>query len=231
MKPFTSFSSSSSCDHSLLPYNSKNRRHGGCMGRFLRRILCINSIRSPPPEEEQKEPPMACTESASTPGIVARLMGLEPLPFMESIARSPVLKSFEPFRKPRSPDGRYHRIIPTYKEVLEDENFFILSFESMDFSRRSRSGSGSGKKKLQGSGVKCKKKGTRRGSLQERDEQNVDGNSDQNSNTHGRERKKKAKGDGNLAVIKPETEGNSQNSSPISVLDFIESAPSPSSSG
>ncbi|XP_073270298.1 uncharacterized protein [Primulina huaijiensis] len=223
MKPFTSLSSSSPCDHSLLPYNSKNRRHGGCMGRILRRILCINSISSPRPEEDEKEPPIiACESASSTPGIVARLMGLEPL-------RSPVLKSFEPFRKPRSPDRRYHRIIPSYQEVLEDENFFILSFESMDFH--------SGKRK-QGSGVKCKKKGTRRGSSQEWDEENVEFsvegmnnscNSDPNSNTRKREKKKQVKRDDNLTVIKPETEGSPQNSSPNSVLDFMESTPSHSS--
>ncbi|XP_073060054.1 uncharacterized protein [Primulina eburnea] len=219
MKPFTSLSSYSPCDHSLLPYNSKNRRHGGCMGRILRRILCINSISSTRREEDGKEPPMACESASSTPGIVARLMGLEPL-------RSPVLKSFEP---PRWPDGRYHRIIPTYQEVLEDENFFILTFESMDFH--------SGKRK-QGSGVRCKKKGTRRGSSQEWEEENVglsvermynSCNSDSNSNTRKREKKKKVKRDDNLTVIKPETEGSPQNSSPNSVLDFMESAPSHSS--
>ncbi|XP_075499492.1 uncharacterized protein LOC142537907 isoform X2 [Primulina tabacum] len=219
MKPFTSLSSSSPCDHSLLPYNSKKRRHGGCMGKILRRILCINSISSPRPEEDEKEPPMACESDSSTPGIVARLMGLESL-------RSPVLKSFEPFRKPRLPDGRYHRMIPTYQEILEDENFFILAFESMDF----HSG-----KRNQGSGVKCKKKGTRRGSSHEWEEENVglsveemnnSCNSNPNSNARKREKKKKVKRDDNLTVIKPETEGSPQNSSPNSVLDFMESAPS-----
>ncbi|KZV53574.1 hypothetical protein F511_27298 [Dorcoceras hygrometricum] len=209
------------------------------MGRILRRILCIKSISSRQLEEDdEKESPIMACESASTPGIVARLMGLEPLPFMESIVRSPVLKSFEPFRKPRSPDGRYHRImIPSYQEVLEDENFFILSFEGVDSPRRFGSGSS---RKTQGSGViKCKKKGTGRVSWQERDEENVglcveginitSSSPDPNLNNDERERKKKVKRDDKLAVIKQESEGNSQNSSPNSVLDFIEAAPSPSS--
>ncbi|PIN25441.1 hypothetical protein CDL12_01807 [Handroanthus impetiginosus] len=88
----------------------------GCIFKILRRILCFSSL-APSTfdhiQENEKENSLEIGGSDNL-GIVARLMGLESRP--ESIS---------------SPQKRTRRIIPAYQE-LEDENFFILSFENSE---------------------------------------------------------------------------------------------------
>ncbi|KAI3461664.1 hypothetical protein Pfo_018327 [Paulownia fortunei] len=264
MKALSSFSSPSSCNAHETLSSSRNGRTAGCISRILRRILCFSSLPSCPFDrlkEEVKDSSMA--GATGTPGIVARLMGLESLPLIEPIEGSPLMSCADSFKKSRSPQVRRRWIIPTYQE-LEDDNFFILSFEQEgdgheSHIERRKSGKNSGRMQ-QSMGEKCKKKSMRRReSLQERNKENqgenivskgnlLDGvviQKDSNSGIGNNSdfqvenpsnvlrplknscqkpekiRKKKAKGD-SLAAINCETEGDSENSSPISVLEFVE---------
>ncbi|KAG8363014.1 hypothetical protein BUALT_BualtUnG0013600 [Buddleja alternifolia] len=220
-------------------FSSSNGRSSGCISRILRRILCFNSLPPGPFDhlkEEEKETLLEC--ASGTPGIVARLMGLDSLPRVESIDGSPSVNSADSCKKSRSSLVRRRQIIPTYQE-LEDENFFILSFEqggeTMVFPKE--------RKRLT-KRDKCKKNKLKNESLSKRDKENEDvnkvsirnsDNSDfqvkdsrnvlrplKNSNRKSEKlRKKNFKEDG-LALINLEMGGDSENSSPNSVLDFVE---------
>ncbi|KAK4412460.1 hypothetical protein Salat_2893100 [Sesamum alatum] len=249
--PLSSFSSPSSCNvHETLSISKNGRASSGCIARVLRRILCFSSLPSCPfdyfKEDEEKKDGLLLGRP-DNPGIVARLMGLESLPGPDRIDRSPSAYSS---RKRRSSQVRRRQIIPTSYQELEDENFFILSFEHGDadrheFSRR--------KSRASSDGMKKKKSMRRRGSGQEQDKENEGVNvlpkekldSDSNirsgsdfqaENTRNvlrplenscqksdiLTRKKRAKEDYGLGPISFVTEGDSENSSPNSVLEFVD---------
>lgn len=164
MRPSSFFSSSSSSSSSSATtttitspsvdgkaYNSKNGSPG-CLTGILRRLLCLNSLPTYPRDhfkEEEKQPlvsdELQCVEAANypddfnTPGVVARLMGLESRPHImekspNSIGRSKSMNAIQSLTKLKSIQGRHQhgqsfREISSYKE-LEDESFFIISFES-----------------------------------------------------------------------------------------------------
>lgn len=82
--------------------------------------------------------------ASATLGVVARLMGLDPIPRVGPIEETRLSSGqADPFKTSRSPRLRPPRgSIPAYRE-LEDDNFFILSFEG---SRRRKSSRNSCKK-------------------------------------------------------------------------------------
>lgn len=128
----------------------------GCIAGMFRRLLCSNALPTHPSDhmssvsthpssdhaiqrrksEEGKNSKKI--ESLASTGVVARLMGLESMPRVElnpnkAIARSQSMSSMDSLRELKSTKEKNLRVcsfreIPTYLE-LEDENFFILSFE------------------------------------------------------------------------------------------------------
>ncbi|KAL0434714.1 UNVERIFIED_CONTAM: hypothetical protein Sradi_0179300 [Sesamum radiatum] len=177
-------------------------------------------------------------------------MGLESIPGVDRIDQSPSANSS---KKPRSPQVRRQRIIPTYQE-LEDDNFFILSFEHGGVDRHELSPVEQRKSRSGSDRMKKKKSMRRRGSSQERDKENelgegvlpkVSSDSDSKIGTGSdfqaenarnvlrslenscqksdiSTRNKRGKQDYGLGTMSCETEGESENSSPNSVLEFVD---------
>ncbi|KAL3530891.1 hypothetical protein ACH5RR_010213 [Cinchona calisaya] len=130
-------------------------------------------------------------EPSATPSIVARLMGIESLPKIDfsaiekspnSIARSRSMNSVDLLKELVSIQARQRRVksfreAPTFLE-LEDEEFFILSFENGDESRKlevknRKSEVGSGQMKQRSKQEKCKTKNNkRRASVHEKNKEN-----------------------------------------------------------
>ncbi|KAL2238331.1 uncharacterized protein LOC105163998 [Sesamum indicum] len=259
MKPSSPLSSvffPSSCNaHETLSTSTNGRTSAGCIARVLRRILCFTSLPSCPFDhfkEDEKKKDGLLVKRAETPGIVARLMGLESIPGIDRIEQSPSANSS---KKPRSPQVRRQRIIPTYQE-LEDDNFFILSFEHGGVDRHELSPVGQRKSRASSDRMKKKKSMRRRESPQEQDKENElrvlhvlpkensdsvpkirTGSDFQAENTRNVLRplenscqksdisttNKRTKQDYGLGtLISCETEGESENSSPNSVLEFVD---------
>ncbi|OIT27530.1 PREDICTED: uncharacterized protein LOC109213819 [Nicotiana attenuata] len=140
-------SSSVSTTSSNANYTSKV----SCISGMLRRLLCSNSLPTHPSDHislsttyhycDRTKEAEADGLSLKPPGVVARLMGLESMPPFSldhakasntrPISRSRSMNSVDLLReiKGRNP--------PTYLE-LEDENFFILSFESREIMSKQR---------------------------------------------------------------------------------------------
>lgn len=193
-----------------------------CIARIIRRILCVSTLPSSPFDhfkEEEKDP-------SATPGLMARLMGLESVPPGDSV---------ELHRKSRSQKTR-KKVIPMYQE-FEDEKFFILSFDrvgrNVDYPvvERWKSSSRSAK---EGHGNRKKHRRRRRHSNKE----NIDADKTvcevrmRNSSNVRRDLKNSSKESNaarnvmeSLAVMKLKAEANSENSSPNSVLDCLEFPP------
>ncbi|BFG33907.1 hypothetical protein CerSpe_201810 [Prunus speciosa] len=149
----------------------------GCLAGIFRRILCYGSFPTYPSDHITEEEEQAAnsvesykdqdfksmektgekTESAATPSLVARLMGLESIPdvnlvngqsTLNSISRSKSMNSVDRFagggddtmqaqhRKVKSTQS--FREMPTFLE-LENEEFFILSFENESKGKEMRS--------------------------------------------------------------------------------------------
>lgn len=246
MKP----SSPSSCNivQETLSPSSNGTTAAGCISKILRRILCFSSLSYSCPfdhhtKEEQRE---SSAIGGAVPGIVARLMGLSSLPRIEPIEGSPTISSCpDSFKKSRSPQVVMRRKIrvPAYQE-LEDDKFFILSFER----RGDRHGSHVERWRLSKNSdrteqSKCKKKSMRRTreNLQGKNKENRgllmvskgtldrDYEVDQNPSNvlldscRKPEKRRKKKGNGDrFAAFNVEREGDSENSSPNSVLEFVE---------
>ncbi|XP_031110775.1 uncharacterized protein LOC116014944 [Ipomoea triloba] len=125
----------------------------GCIAGMFRRLLCSNALPTHPADhmssvsthpssdhaiQRRKSEEGKKIESLASTGVVARLMGLESMPRVElnpnkAIARSQSMSSMDSLRELKSTKEKNLRAcsfreIPTYLE-LEDENFFILSFE------------------------------------------------------------------------------------------------------
>ncbi|XP_010253757.1 PREDICTED: uncharacterized protein LOC104594907 [Nelumbo nucifera] len=150
MKTSCSSSSTSSFDGNLG--NSHNATVG-CLSTIVRRLLCFGGLPTHPADhlkepdcikldhgptsketEEKSEVPTA------TPGIVARLMGLESLPAKtpDSIGRSRSANSAEYWPEFEKPQGRHRRVRTSlsFREAstflqLENEDFLLLSFENV----------------------------------------------------------------------------------------------------
>ncbi|KAL0370698.1 UNVERIFIED_CONTAM: hypothetical protein Sangu_0387900 [Sesamum angustifolium] len=253
--PLSSFLSPSSCNvHETLSTSRNGRTSAGCIARVLRRILCFTSLPSCPFDqfkEDEKKKDGLLVDRPETPGIVARLMGLESIPGIDRIEQSPSANSS---KKPRSPQVRRQRIIPTYQEQ-EDDNFFILSFEHGGVDRHELSPVEQRKSWASSGRMKKKKSMRRRESWQEQDKENelrVDVLPKENSDSDSKirtgsdfqaenarsvlrplenscrkfdisTRNQRTKQDFGLGTnISFETEGESENSSPNSVLEFVD---------
>ena len=150
---FSSSSSSKSFDTRI--YNSKNDT-AGCLAGILRRILCSGTLPTHPSdhiteETNSVELNLKAQEripTPGTPGLVARLMGLESLPDIGSdwaqsrrknlVSRSRSMNSVDglsgfgdPKLHRRVKSTTSFRHMPEFLE-LEDEEFFILSFEKKE---------------------------------------------------------------------------------------------------
>lgn len=164
--PSPSCSSSSSFSTSTFDANVCNpRATPSCLSGILRRILCSGSLPTHPSDQITEEANSvksdsdkvlqvkdvsaikATNEGKPSAGIVARLMGLDPMPEMKLnqnlISRSQSMNSLEHFYKHL--EGKHQRIrstlsfreIPTFLE-LENEDYFILSFEGESRSKEFR---------------------------------------------------------------------------------------------
>lgn len=144
MKPTSSFSSPSSPDHRIGGGGGRDTTTtAGCLSRILRRILCFSGL----PlcsldriKEEEREGDVVIGAPGATLGVVARLMGLDSIPRVGPIGKTPLSSGQADSCSPRLRPPRGS--IPAYRE-LEDDNFFILSFEK---SRRRKSSRKSCKK-------------------------------------------------------------------------------------
>lgn len=156
---FSSSSSSASFDVNMC--NSKSAT-AGCLAGILRRILCSGNLPTHPSDQIREADSVVCDndqelkaakecierfEASASPGIVARLMGLDSMPEINnllhasskpnSISRSRSLNSADQLAGFDSMQGQHRRVkstlsfreMPTFLE-LENENFFILSFET-----------------------------------------------------------------------------------------------------
>lgn len=157
----SSFSSSSSSTASLNVNmcNSKSAT-AGCLAGILRRILCSGTLPTHPSDHitEDADSLMSLNVgeknlSLETPGLVARLMGLESMPDVDfrcvksrpnSVARSRSMNSTDRLAGYNCDDpkqqqqGRHRRAKSTtsFRETPEfvelgNEEFFILSFENV----------------------------------------------------------------------------------------------------
>ena len=109
----------------------------GCISLFLQRLLCSGAS-STYPSDQITESPEFFDEPARvrghSPGAVARLMGLESLPVTDKtrvVSRSRSVNSDENVKSDDDEiQGKHRRVKSTLEYVeLEDDNFFILSFE------------------------------------------------------------------------------------------------------
>ncbi|KAG9158202.1 hypothetical protein Leryth_000347 [Lithospermum erythrorhizon] len=149
-KPSSTTSTSKKIDTNLETPRTKSRF--GCMSTVFRRILRRNTLPTHPADHDKNtESCMSekgkCSldegvqiEAPGTPNLVAKLMGLDSIPVgnlrndLSSVARSRSMNSAEAWREFDAMQGRPRRTksfreIPSFLE-LEDENFYIFSFEN-----------------------------------------------------------------------------------------------------
>ncbi|GMI92222.1 TON1 Recruiting Motif 31 [Hibiscus trionum] len=145
----------------------------GCLSGILRRILCSTALPTHPSDHtteeansvasfnKQEQLDLDGASSKVTPGIVARLMGLDSLPetsllksqlHPNSIARSRSMNSVDYKQDDGSIQGKHRRVnstlsfrdMPAYFE-LENEEFFVLSFEKRSERKERKSKEGKSK--------------------------------------------------------------------------------------
>ncbi|XP_022730875.1 uncharacterized protein LOC111285612 [Durio zibethinus] len=167
--PSISYSSSSSSTVSFdLKMCTSKSATGGCLAGILRRILCFRSLPTHPSDHVTEADSVASHKkqrvnavdklddaSKVTPGIVARLMGLDSLPEISllktqanpnSITRSRSMNSADYKQDTDTIHGKHRRVnstlsfrdMPTYFE-LENDEFFVLSFEKGSEAKEMRS--------------------------------------------------------------------------------------------
>ncbi|KAI4305285.1 hypothetical protein L6164_028658 [Bauhinia variegata] len=194
--------------------------------------------------QKKKVEEAAAIVSLNTLGIVARLMGLDSMveretPSSSSVSRSRSMNSMQGLHK-RVKSTLSFREVPPFVE-LENENFFILCFENVRESKEFRS---KGKKTEMGS-VELRQKRSERKKMKENRRENVspekilheNGKLQEITNTLSQfkvsseagkfseelKRKKKKKKKKKISCStenKIELDSNSEESSPVSVLDF-----------
>ncbi|KAJ4979909.1 hypothetical protein NE237_010689 [Protea cynaroides] len=141
------------------PSSNSNGNPSGCLSGMLRRLFCTGSLPTYPcdqireaqcvevvevqPQDSKNEK----IEAPATPGIVARLMGLESLPEMNWVPSGKTPDSFGRSKSVNSADywsefdpiqGKHRRVRtslsfrepPTFIQ-LENDDFFLLSFENV----------------------------------------------------------------------------------------------------
>lgn len=192
LSPSPSFSSSSSpTTFEANMCNSKSAA-AGCLAGILRRILCSGNLPTYPSDEIKDPDPVVCdkdqelkaketVETSATPGIVARLMGLEVIPEKNSvhalsntnsISRSRSLNSADHLAGFDAMQGQHRRVKSTlsFRELptfLENDNFLVLSFENGGKSKELRS---KGRKSELGFGESSQREAERRKNVDYRTE-------------------------------------------------------------
>ncbi|CAK9326948.1 unnamed protein product [Citrullus colocynthis] len=164
--PSPSCSSSSSFSTSTFDPHVCNPRAAAatpsCLSGILRRILCSGSLPTHPTDHITEETTSvksddkllqvkdlnvikSTNETKPTAGIVARLMGLDSMPEMKqnhnSISRSQSMNSVEHFYKHLEDKHQRVRSTLSFREMptfldLENEDYFILSFEGENKSEK-----------------------------------------------------------------------------------------------
>ncbi|KAK2974623.1 hypothetical protein RJ640_025917 [Escallonia rubra] len=266
--------------------------NSGCLIGVLRRLLCFNNLPTYPSDhiketefEVNESESLHCVKtedkfgSSGTPGIVARLMGLDSMPGIglektqispNSVARSRSMNSADSLKELESMQGEHRRVksslsfreAPTFLEQ-ENEEFFILSFEELG-SRNRKYEIDFGELK-QRRAERSKKKNKTRERVYEENKENLEANcttsqSDKSSgrakdssiilppvqNSHlslevlerfkpiyheenakkerRRKRRRRKKKESCSGATKVEADGDTENSSPVSVLDFVPEA-------
>ncbi|KAF8018812.1 hypothetical protein BT93_H3648 [Corymbia citriodora subsp. variegata] len=236
---FSSTTLSTSSDAYLC--SPKGATSGGCIAGVLRRILCSSSLPTHPFDNDRDQlQPKEKNEPNTTPGIVARLMGLESLPNTSSmhthkspnsISRSRSL-SYLDFKEDEHGDETKwqhlqvsstlsFRETPTYLEI-ENEEFLVLNFGngSEKEGRKRRSS----KSKIQQSrtGERCEKpnrENERGGAAESSSCDSVLENND--LGTPQRLRSQAVKMCQSVRSLEAVC-GSEEDSSPVSVLDFGE---------
>ncbi|GLT81720.1 hypothetical protein SLE2022_001550 [Rubroshorea leprosula] len=273
--PSPSISSSASFDPTLCTSKSAT---AGCIAGILRRILCSRSLPTHPSDyitrgssssidKNQQLEVEDKTENAkaAAPGIVARLMGLDSMAEINqvkpnSVSRSRSMNSVDYMHSSDQVQGKQKQVnstlsfreMPTYLQ-LEDEEFFVLSFEKEgegrefrakqrkqrkeEKNRTDKESEGRSKKPLC---VLIKEEMNRR--ITEKPNQDFSKTQKiedsvctyapfKESSIKALERKRKKKKKANCrAAENLEHECNSEDSSPVSVLDFDQEVPTPTSS-
>ncbi|KAJ0266775.1 hypothetical protein HA466_0007160 [Hirschfeldia incana] len=123
---------------SSLSFSSKTHTFS-CISLFLQKILCSGTSSTYPSDqitEPSFESPDFADEPARArggePGAVARLMGLESLPVTDETRVLSRSRSVSSIRDDDEIQGKHRRVKSTLEYVeLEDDNFFILSFEKV----------------------------------------------------------------------------------------------------
>ncbi|KAJ6984613.1 uncharacterized protein [Populus alba] len=182
--PSPSFSASSTSSFDPNMCTSKSAT-ASCLTGLLRRILCSRSLPTHPSDQITETSSILCDgrhqeliksnekleTTAATPGVVARLMGLESFPetssvdmkvSANSISRSRSMNSVEFRGESDRMQGQHRRVkstlsfreMPTFLEV-ENKEYFVLSFENI----------GSESKKVRSKERKCE---VRSGELKEK---------------------------------------------------------------
>ncbi|KAJ9146808.1 hypothetical protein P3X46_029033 [Hevea brasiliensis] len=160
--PSPSISSSSTTNSFHANMCTSKSATASCLAGILRRLLCSRSLPTHPSYPITDATSIPChikqqhlinsNESVPTaPGIVARLMGLECFPDSIqvsacSISRSQSMNSAEFGDQSDQKQGQHRRVkstlsfceMPTFIE-LENEEFFVLSFEETGESKETRS--------------------------------------------------------------------------------------------
>ncbi|KAF6153664.1 hypothetical protein GIB67_027531 [Kingdonia uniflora] len=150
--PFSSSSSTSSTptlNVNLCSSPSANTA-AGCISGIIRRFFRGESLRTHPFEDHRKElQPEVKVEPLGTPGVVARLMGLETMPEKgrerSLISRSRSMNSVDPTERQqrRVKSSLSFRDVPMFLQ-LENDEFLLLTFENEELGlkwRRSEMGS------------------------------------------------------------------------------------------
>ncbi|CAE6247935.1 unnamed protein product [Arabidopsis arenosa] len=146
---------SSSSSASSLSLGSKTQSFG-CISLILQRFLCSGTS-STYPSDQITEPSFKSRDFSSEPltargdepGAVARLMGLDSIPVIDKsrvLSRSHSVKHLK--RDNDEIQGKHRRVKSTLEYVeLEEDNFFILSFEQNKNDKGKELGTGKCKKR------------------------------------------------------------------------------------
>lgn len=169
--------------------NSKSAT-AGCIAGILRRILCSGSLPTHPSDQITEETNSVVLfedlkgnekiQTPATPNLVARLMGLDSMPDLDylaccqsipnSISRSKSMNSMDRLAGFDPNQGKHRKVkstlsfreVPTYVE-LENEEYFVLSFEKgkelRSKGKESETGFGELKQKRTERSKKLEKKG------------------------------------------------------------------------
>ena len=213
-----SFSSSSSTTTTSFDTNMCNSKSAtaGCLAGILRRILCSGNLPTHPSDQIKEADSVVCDKDqelkakenietfTTTPGLVARLMGLESMPETNllddsnpnSISRSRSMNSVDHLVGFDQMQGQHRRVkstlsfreMPTFLE-LENENFLILSFENGGESKELRS---KGRKSELGFGEYKQRRSGRSKNRENRTERVSEKNKKKNNNKGDHEANKKA---------------------------------------